>query len=245
MTNTESNMKIKSKLLAAISIILAIILFFIANTRAECAGDNLRKEIYLKVIHINSPYSMNSSAAYEIYQQITKFFTLNSEIELHPSGFLSLEDPLPHLNKLSDYVPFRVRSVRLWSKIVRFKLNHKAKNREIILIIDRSLEYNESFNYSGGHSDVCSLYCSACYSYTYGNPTKSALKIAIHEVGHALGVKGHEDNTIMDADIPNYILGEYSKKRIAGCNRKTTKRKIFECRGKKRPRKCLRRNRLR
>lgn len=223
-----------------IFIFLQFIAIIILNAEANAeyyAGDNKRKEVFLRVIHVDSVTSMSASKAYDIYQEVTKYYSKNTAIELHPAGFLSIQDPRPQFSKISD-LNFNSRPAKLWFYITRNKLAHKARKREVILIIDKALEQNGLYNLAGGRSNVCSLYCASCYSYMHGN-LKASLKVAIHEVGHALGVKGHEANTIMDITIPNLTLGSYAKKRIAGCNRKITKRKIFFCKRRRFKRRCL------
>lgn len=223
--------------------IFILILLMPTFLLAQYAGDNPRREVFLRVVHVDGDKAMSADEAYDVYQYVAKYYTANTDIELLPSGFVSIEDPEPEDFSQTSFVLNR----RIWFHVVESKLLHKARRREIILIIDRPLYFNGEF-ITGGSAHRCALYNQADHAHIYGGNHLSLIQ-AIHEVGHALGAS-HNDETssIMNTNpySSGFSLDDNSKKQIKSCVKRETRKKIRFCRKKaKRPRVCLRKWRLR
>jgi hypothetical protein len=207
--------------------------------------DNPKKEVFLRVIHIQGQKSLNSEQAYDIYQEVSRFYTKNTDIELFPAGFITIEDFEP----VDDQKSFiNNRNGKFWNHILNKRLAHNPRKRELLLIIDRPVLINNILSF-GGSSHNCNLYKYGAYTYIFGGDNDQMLTQALHEVGHALGAI-HFDSvpSVMNTN-PYYLkilsLDFRSKRRIKKCVKKETRKKIRFCRNKKFFPRCFRKWRLR
>jgi hypothetical protein len=223
------------------------------------AGQTVKDTNYVRLVVIDCAGCITVDQALTAFDRSKHFYETQLGRELILSGVDKVADPLPEkFLTISEFYKTQGRFYEVFNHLKKIGIRADAKRGEFILIYDKYL-LDQGVKYTAGMAHLCGLYNADKFAVVYGAESSSTLMgtrnatTTAHEMGHWHGashVDIHaEPNFMMSAgdylDLLNLPPNERTLKEINQCMTRRIYIKSKECKGKNKPRKCLKNHNLR
>lgn len=240
-------------------LLLTAIFLMSCGGSTPSAGQTVKDTSYVRLVVIDCAECITVDQALTAFDRNRPFYESQLGRSLVLSGVDKVADPLPEkFLTISEFYKTQGRFYEVFNHLKKIGIKADAKRGEFILIYDKYLLDN-NVKYTAGMAHLCGLYDANKFAVVYGaeasNPKmQTRMECATgHEIGHILGASHADfykvDNLMMSdigyKDLLNAPLLQQTLKEINQCMSRRIYIKSKECRGKNKPRKCLKNHNLR